>query len=751
MKKSTLLMIVSVVLALTLSLGSTLAYLQDSDSDVNVMTLGSVYIEQIEQEWNADKTELQDFTQEKPLYPYVGELGWENDAEDGGAYRRFTMSNAVDKYVSVKNTGKSPAYVRTIIAFEMGQMDWDEFDKYIGISHNVVNGSHKFPGTWEWETPKTPVVIDGNNYIVWTATHKNPVAPGVTTIPSLLQVYLDKTAGNEEVEKVDGNGNGYYDILTLSQAVQTAGFTDAQTALDEAFGKVDDNVAEWFNGVTPPFDADNADDTWYDENATTLTIKNAQQLASFAEMVNAGNDFDNKIIVLENDIDLLGMEWTPIGRALHSANFNGTFDGQGHTVEHFTVNVDKYAGLFGYVGNHGFVKNLTVKNADIKANDYAGGIAGWVYGDVENCHAENVNVTVTPYWDASKNAYDGGAKAGGVVGAFGENNFFIKGCTAENVTIKGYRDLGGVVGMLGVKTTLSNCSAEKVSIQYISVEPYADNTENKNAGLIFGRNNGTSNTDIETDNTVAPETVTPKDELEEELTSNKEKIEVTLDNDMMYDVAAWSTDAMGGAVTKEVHIYGNGNTLTFYQTNSDWNNVVTNGATLYLHDVNITNAGENDGPWNRHDINFACDVVMENVTSDKALAFKAGAKLTNVTISDANTSDTYAIWIQPNGQTVTIKGCTIDMLACTDGRGIKIDEQYVSNPAKVTLKVSDTVFKTEEKSAILVKSKTGADIILNNIDISGVTSDSTNAVWVDSDSFAYFDFVNVTGGTKVQE
>ena len=45
-------------------------------------------IDQIEKEWNADKTELVGFTQDKPLYPYVGELGWTNKDYENGAYRR---------------------------------------------------------------------------------------------------------------------------------------------------------------------------------------------------------------------------------------------------------------------------------------------------------------------------------------------------------------------------------------------------------------------------------------------------------------------------------------------------------------------------------------------------------------------------------------------------------------------------------------------------------------------------------------
>ena len=126
MKKSTLLMIVSVVLAMTLSLGGTLAYLSDVDSDVNVMTLGSVYIEQYEQE-RTDKTtaelegNLEEFQKNHPhpLFPAIGDptikaTKW----TDGTELNIWTNNNVVDKFVTVENTGKSGAYVRTIFAVE---------------------------------------------------------------------------------------------------------------------------------------------------------------------------------------------------------------------------------------------------------------------------------------------------------------------------------------------------------------------------------------------------------------------------------------------------------------------------------------------------------------------------------------------------------------------------------------------------------------------------------------------------------
>ena len=253
--KKLLLYVLSFAIVICAAVAGTIAYLTSEDSDVNVMTLGNVKIEQIEQEWNED--ELVGFQQGKPLYPYVGDFGYKTNEAD--AYRQLTMNNVVDKYVSVKNTGKSDAYVRTVFAFEMGTITEAEFDK-VKVSINAENGD-QFKGTWNWLDGYV-IEIDGHNYYIMTAIHADPLKPGETTIPSLLQVYLDESATNEYCAALDGNGNGVYDILVKSQAIQTAGFEQnpqsrstfnavtAKAALDAGFGpSVVSNaveVAEWF-------------------------------------------------------------------------------------------------------------------------------------------------------------------------------------------------------------------------------------------------------------------------------------------------------------------------------------------------------------------------------------------------------------------------------------------------------------------------------------------------------------------------
>jgi len=269
-------------LVASLAVGGSIAYLQSTDSAVNVMTLGNVKIEQHEYEraTNEDgtyKTDtidnvtsyvLQDFSQSKPLLPIVGDpnepgdspayKGWDDtvvrmtQVDSYGFMQVFAGKNAQDKFVTVENTGKSDAFVRTIVAIEVGSTD----GKLIKTSARA--GSE--PAPWAVEMLDETVEIDGNNYMVYEYVyrgasdvnrHVNGILPeGDTTYPNLCQIYLKHNATNEDMVAIDGNENGKLDIIVLSQAVQAAGFEDAATALDTAFGPVDaTNLEKWLSEV----------------------------------------------------------------------------------------------------------------------------------------------------------------------------------------------------------------------------------------------------------------------------------------------------------------------------------------------------------------------------------------------------------------------------------------------------------------------------------------------------------------------
>ena len=143
-----------------------------------------------------------------------------------------------------------------------------------------------------------------------------------------------------------------------------------------------------------------ADTSWYTDHKTDTEyhFTTAEQLAGLAQLVNdktASVSFEGKTIYLDNDLDLSGSQWTPIGDGSnHERFFAGTFDGQHHKImnlyHHYTGDEVVRNGLFGVVSDGGTLKNLLVIDADIASNDgslIAGILADWVNGGtVENCY-----------------------------------------------------------------------------------------------------------------------------------------------------------------------------------------------------------------------------------------------------------------------------------------------------------------------------------------------------------------------------
>ena len=143
-----------------------------------------------------------------------------------------------------------------------------------------------------------------------------------------------------------------------------------------------------------------ADTSWYTDHKTDTEyhFTTAEQLAGLAQLVNdktASVSFEGKTIYLDNDLDLSGIQWTPIGNGSNFGRyFAGTFDGQYHKItnlhHHSTGDELIRNGLFGVVSDGGTLKNLLVIDADIASNDgslLAGILADWVNGGtVENCY-----------------------------------------------------------------------------------------------------------------------------------------------------------------------------------------------------------------------------------------------------------------------------------------------------------------------------------------------------------------------------
>ena len=243
------------VLALTaaVSIGATMAYLTDTDEDVNVMTMGKVKIDQLEYERVDDETKdedatVQEFHDNKPLYPGVYEDGFDFDTEDNyvnwdqigkdgytsGIWNPDEINNEVDKMVFVKNKGDYDAYVRSVFAFEAGK--YTTLEEFLEKVHLNLNETD-----WTWEWNENPVTIGESTYFVATATYNKVLAPGALTEISLGQIALDKTATNEDVEAFGDT----FQVLVKSQGIQADGFEDPDTALNEGFGEITEDNIPW--------------------------------------------------------------------------------------------------------------------------------------------------------------------------------------------------------------------------------------------------------------------------------------------------------------------------------------------------------------------------------------------------------------------------------------------------------------------------------------------------------------------------
>lgn len=214
------------------------------------------------------------------------------------------------------------------------------------------------------------------------------------------------------------------------------------------------------------------DKGYTDDGQGNYTVTSAEGLKNIAKLVNEQWNLGINI-TLTADINLSGIDWTPIGID-YNHQYTGTFDGGGHTITGLTVTTsDQYAGLFGRIGSGGKVKDLTLEGVQITtthSEGNAGGVAGWSYGNIENCSVSGSVI------GRGKNSI-----VGGVVGS--QNGGFLTGCSSS-ATVKGVTYAGGIAGETNSGASLTGCYATGD----VTVEN--DGTNNSHAGGVVGYNGG---------------------------------------------------------------------------------------------------------------------------------------------------------------------------------------------------------------------------------------------------------------------
>ena len=180
-----------------------------------------------------------------------------------------------------------------------------------------------------------------------------------------------------------------------------------------------------------PWNGD-AETSWYEDGKTEFTLDSPEQLAGLAQLVNDGNTFEGKTIRLGkdlffNEVDSARYAWTPIAAEDSGVEFEGTFDGQGHSLYNMYIPEGAGGGLFGTVGDNGIVKAVRVSQSYILEKAAVVTINnGWILFCENNSYINN-------YTDWT----------GGVCS---ENNNLVYGCGNTGVVKSSMGDAGGVVG-----------------------------------------------------------------------------------------------------------------------------------------------------------------------------------------------------------------------------------------------------------------------------------------------------------------
>ena len=248
MKKKITALCLCVALLAVAVVGASLAYFTDNDQADNTFTAGSVKIQLIEEQSNADHTGFVPYDGDKVLMPIVGSA--QGEKYPNGQPK---AENYIDKVVTIKNNGKSAAWIRAYYAVPSALDDGfgESFNAGMNILHGNFgnnNGATTFENEWKWKNNGKwqyfETVMDGVSYNVYFADYYQPVAAGDTTEQFICGVYLDKNVDMKDGKYIDPRHpdadlsilEGTVNYPVFAVAVQAEGFDTAAAAIDAAFG-----------------------------------------------------------------------------------------------------------------------------------------------------------------------------------------------------------------------------------------------------------------------------------------------------------------------------------------------------------------------------------------------------------------------------------------------------------------------------------------------------------------------------------
>ena len=200
-------------------------------------------------------------------------------------------------------------------------------------------------------------------------------------------------------------------------------------------------------------------------------------------------------IVLDSDIDMSGENWEPIGGVNDPWRFNGTFDGQNHTISNMKIDSNgDNVGFFGFL-EPGREQGLRIQNLKFDNAKVSGGENVAVLAGAANLFSEFNNITVT------NSTVSGTKNIAGIVG-YTLNGEKINAITIESTKMyASEKRVGGIAGYVcnSANRVSDGCGGayEKCSVKNLTIaKGAANNAWPAESGYLFGLLNSDGGTTL---------------------------------------------------------------------------------------------------------------------------------------------------------------------------------------------------------------------------------------------------------------
>ena len=178
----------------------------------------------------------------------------------------------------------------------------------------------------------------------------------------------------------------------------------------------------------------------------TYYIKTADDLVKLAELTHNGANTENVSFVLENDINMSGIDFEGIGT--YDDAFRGNFYGNGHTISNLTMTSSDALDSFGFFNEieGALIQDVALKNVTItgtSASAVGSLVGGATSSTIINSYVDGTNITAL-------------GAIGGLVGYAFDNTSITSSYVNDAVLIAtftgGASEMGGLVGSIDTST-----------------------------------------------------------------------------------------------------------------------------------------------------------------------------------------------------------------------------------------------------------------------------------------------------------